>query len=104
MERCRYIVYTGVLRGRNGRLHQARRVRRMGGDAAYRVPDVELAIVSLRDADGHAVDGHAEVLRAVLTITGGGNLGACGTWVPSTRPHGPPCTVRWCKLLKELRN
>jgi hypothetical protein len=48
-------VYTGIRRRRHGRLHQARRVRHVGGDAAHRVPDVELVMC---DAGS---DRHAEV-------------------------------------------
>ncbi len=52
-----------VRRGRPGGLHQARRVRQLGVDAANGVPDLELAVSSVRDAgsEHHAIDGHAEV-------------------------------------------
>ncbi len=52
-----------VRKRRPGGLHQARRVRQLGVDAANGVPDLELAVSSLRDAgsEHNAIDGHAEV-------------------------------------------
>jgi hypothetical protein len=57
-----YHLHFWVQQRRPCGLHQARRVRQLGVDAANGVPDVELAL-SVRDAgsEHHAIDGHAEV-------------------------------------------
>jgi hypothetical protein len=48
-----YHLHFWVRRRRPCGLHQARRVRKLGVDAAHRVPDVELAVLSMRDTDAH---------------------------------------------------
>ncbi len=58
-----------VRRRPTGGVHQARRLRQLGVDAANGLPKLELIVRDIDSEQRHAVDGHAEVLCVRVRAT-----------------------------------